>query len=71
VVAPVSKSTKSLNKKFLHAKVEIEGLQGIECFEAFTEEVQTLICYLGAAVYKSTKSLHQSYEPRKVEVDGL
>ncbi len=52
-------------------KVEIDGLQFIECFEAFTEEEQTFISDLVAPVSKSTNSLHKNHLQRKVEIDGL
>jgi len=36
-------------------KTEIDGFQGAELFETFTEAIQTLICDLLAAVSKSKK----------------
>ncbi len=59
-------------KNHLPTKIEDNWLYCIECFETFTEAVQTLICDLLAPFSKSTNSCHKRYYwPPKVDVDGF
>ena len=52
----VSESTNASDKNYPPIKAEIDGLQGAESFETFTEVVQALIFDVIAAVTKSTNS---------------
>ena len=69
--APVSKSTNLSHKNHLLSQVEVDGLEGTEWFETFTEGFQTLICYFVASINKSTDSSDENHLRLEVDIDGL